>query len=460
MISVLVLLIGCPATPVEAPDPPLLLSQARARVLGVAAGDNAGAAVASLGDFDGDGRPDFSVGAYASDGELGEEGLATVWLGLPADDATLADAPVHLAGTQSQEFVGRALAGLGDVDGDGLGELAVGAIHHSGGGALAGGGVMVLHGSAQPEDGARCSQVGTGFLDHVGMAVAGGDFVGDGRADLWIGAPLAEEAGPDQGLVYGVRGQRLPEELAVDDADVVLVGEDEHTHAGIALASAGDVDGDGLDDLLVGADGLSGSGGAYLVLAPLDGRVALADAGQAWLGEGPGDRAGVAVLGGFDLAGDGRPDPLVGAHKADRGGADGGAVYGLLPPGGGALADAGLVIASAEAEARLGAALAGGDLDGDGWHDLVVGAPTTGLGADWAGGVVVLPGPLVGQVDPGTGLWLVGEARGERAGGAVAVIGDVDNGGLADLVVGAPGRDDGGAESGAAWLWLGEELSW
>jgi hypothetical protein len=374
---------------------------------------------------------------------------------------SLADADAEYTGEVGGDCAGRSVAGAGDVDGDGYGDVVVGAEYNSEGAPAAGAAYLVLGGPSPASgslSGADAKYTGEGVVDLAGVSVAGaGDVDGDGYDDLLIGG---EEYPDHYGAAYLVLGGPSPASASLSTADAKYTGEATGDYT-FNVAGAGDVDGDDYDDVLVGTyrngDGGIEAGAAYLVLggpSPASGSLSVASVvytGQAY------DRAG-SVAGAGDVNGDGYGDILVGAYGSDDGGTDAGLAYLLL--GGPSPASASLSVADAEYTGEndldcAGLSVAGaGDVDADGYGDMLVEAPYNDDGAENGGATYLLlggPSPASESLSDADAEY-AGQVDDDYAGAQVAGAGDVDGDGYGDVLVGADGFDH---HDGAAYLLLG-----
>ena len=285
-----------------------------------------GEVVALLGDLDGDGVDEFGVGSP----DNGDVGGAWVFLGsdfAAATTATTRDAATAWSGApDSGSEVGAAMVALGDIDGDGYDDYALGDPGRpDGAGTVA----LILGGTLAPTgdpttDGWMTIE-GNSDGDALGRALAAGDIDGDGALDLVIGAPYeSTQAGEVHVVLHDAFAAGG---FTVDDvATVSYVGDTNFGRGGTAVATGGDVDGDGQDDLLVGGPGESAAGSyagnVWLVISGETGNRALANADAALVGTAVDDQAGTAVgLG--DVDGDGLADLLFTAPGADLLGGEG-----------------------------------------------------------------------------------------------------------------------------------------
>ncbi len=359
------------------------------------------------------------------------------------------------------------VAGAGDVNGDGLADLLIGAFFDEQAGDNAGAAYLVL-GSSSPED-TDLSAADACFTGESVGACAGyslaaaGDVNGDGFGDIIVGASaLSLSYSSDEGAAYLVLGSKSPTGFPLSYAEARFLG-DVDSNAGTSVAGVGDTDGDGLDDIVVGAatsdTAAADAGTAYLVLgtaSPAD--IQLSTGAIAFSGESEGDGAGGAVAGVGDFNGDGFDDTLVGAAGCDIAGENSGAVYlvfGATAIVGGSLSSADARLAGEAAGNLAGDSVSGaGDVNGDGFADLIVGAQRADVVEDQSGAAyVVFGGPVVGDMSlADADVRFAGVVGGDAAGNAVGGGGDIHGDGFSDLLIGAPNAGEG---TGAAYPLLG-----
>ncbi len=375
------------------------LSTATARIEGDGPGDFMGHSVLMSPDLSGDGWPDVVAGASAKRFISRGEGAAYLYAGPVTGDHSPSTATAAFEGTEYDGRAGWALAHADNIDGSGTSGLVVGCYGLPGGGTERGGAYLLagpLSGSLGPSD-AHATVVGEQDEDHAGAAVAAADVDGDGITDLLMGAWGADDPVENAGALYVVLGPSTGT-VSLADADERLAGEDMLDNAGVAIAIGGDLNADGLPDVLVGAPwkDLYGSGArqgqVYVVYGPMT-VDELYSAQAELLGHQSGDRTGMSVAPAGDVDGDGFDDALVGAMDNGVAGEHAGVAYITYGPISGRvdLATTGARIRG-ERDKYLGVGVTASDQDGDGYDDIMVGLFYDDTAAESAGAVAFFSG--------------------------------------------------------------------
>jgi hypothetical protein len=416
------------------------------------ASERAGFDVA-VGDIDGDGQADALVSApYADDG-ASDGGAAYVVHGPITGDVSLSSADAILYGTDASGMAGLSVDVVGDTDGDGTAEVVIGQPYPP---SSTGGAVYLFAGDPT---GSVALDTGAGVWtgeengDQFGSAVAAlGDVDGDGNADFGASAPQNDTRATNGGATYVFLGGTTGSGDA-SAADIRIYG-DSALVSGTCIGGAGDTDGDGLDDLLIGTD--SSVGEVALFLGPMTATTYYSSADATIAAEYSGDYLAYGyntLAPGGDSNGDGYGDVWLGALGSDEGATEGGKAYLLEGPLSGSLdlfVDADATISGTSASAYLGQGLAEiGDLDEDGKADTIVGAPTAN---SYTGVSFLFYGSLSGSFDDSDAdAQFVGNGISHGAGGSNAAA-DLTGDGTLDLLIGAWGEDGDASGSGSAWV--------
>ncbi len=472
------------------------------RANGAAASEAAGYAVSGAGDVNGDGYDDILIGAPYADPNGVDSGQSYIVFG----GTEMLD-PVELSalngtngfainGISADDGAGVSVGRAGDVDGDGFGDILIGASGADPHGPFSGQSYVVYGGSALPGTVELSALNGTsGFranggaaYDVAGVVVSGaGDVDADGFSDILIGAFGADPHGGSSGqsyVVYG--GSALPgtiELSALNGTSGFRVnGVSTNDFSAFAVSGAGDANDDGFDDVVIGAPYADPNGGysgqSYVVYggAALPGTVELSALnganGLRVNGIAAGDYSGVRLSGAGDVNGDAVSDLLIAATGADPHGASSGQSYVVY--GGTALP--GTVELSA-LNGATGFRLNGistsdfsgvsvsraGDVDSDGLDDLVIGALRADPNGSESGqGYVVyggtdLPGTVeLSALNGTTGFRASGVSTSDFAGRAVSGAGDVNGDDFDDILIGANFADPSGPYSGQSYVVYGD----
>lgn len=444
-----------------------------ASFIGEHAGDMSGMYISGAGDVNGDGYDDFVVGAPASDAGGSSRGQAYLILGRPSgwvNDVNLSNVNASFVGEADGDSAGN-VVGVGDVNGDGYDDIVVAALQNDEGGKDAGQAYLILGSHSGWSMNTSLSSSDASFIgenagDRAGQRVAGaGDVNGDGYDDILIGSYSNDDGGENAGKVYLVLGKASgwSMDTSLSSASASFIGEDADDSAA-RCAGAGDVDGDGYDDILIGAvtdsDVDEYAGQVYLVLGRASGwskDTDLSNADASFLGEGSWDFCGDGT-GVEDVNGDGYDDILIGASGNDSGRGKSYLIFGrtsgwTMDTNVSQAANASFV---GEKKDDYAYGICGaGDVNGDGYHDFLIDAS----GNDE---VMLDRGQMYLVLGKGSGWSLntslsdadasfLGENK-EDALRTGAGAGDVNGDGRDDILMGSYMNDDGGTSAGKTYL--------
>jgi hypothetical protein len=412
-----------------------------------------GISVATAGDVNGDGYSDVVIGArFLSNGQPAE-GRAYVYLG---SNIGLASGPDWLVeSNQDSAYFGYSVATAGDVDDDGFDDVLVGAYEYTNGEEAEGAAFLYSGSPDQLSVTPAWSFEGNQPGAWTGISVAtAGDVNGDRYSDVLVGAAAFDNGEASEGralLFLGSKGG-----LGTTPA-WSAEGHQSYAFFGISLGTAGDVNGDGYDDVLIGSalydNGENNEGRAFLYLGSASGLSAT----PAWTAESNQAEArfGWSVGTAGDINGDGYADVIIGALEHDGNMMDEGRAFvfhgsatGLAPlPNWIAMGD--------QAGANFGYPVAtAGDVNGDGFADVVIGAYLYDRGQTDEGAVFLYLGSATGLT--GSAEWTAdGNQSRCEFGLSTATAGDVNGDGVSDLVVGAPAHDNGQINEGRVVVYHG-----
>ena len=326
--------------------------------------------------------------------------------------------------------------------------------------------------------------------DYTGYAVSSaGDVNGDGFADVIVSAFLADPNGNASGSAFVVFGAAGGFSASIDLSALNgsngfrFNGAAAEERAGASARAAGDINGDGFGDVIIGAtdasiNGLS-SGAAYVIYGRSSGFAATIEAsslngtnGFRLLGVTSLDAAGASVSSAGDMNGDGFDDLLITAYQSSAGANLAGSVYVVFGTSAGFASSInlsslngtnGFRLTGVDAMDRVAAAGPAGDVNGDGYADIILGAQVASPNGSFSGASYVVfggSGPFAASTSLSTlngsnGFRLTGANADDRAGISVSGAGDVNGDGFGDIIVGALRADNGASNTGSAYIVFG-----
>jgi hypothetical protein len=383
--------------------------------------------VAPAGDTNGDGVGDVAVGTLGSG--------AFLFAGPVSGSLDAGKATAAITNTASGEVVGNDVQGIGDQDADGNDDLLIPSFQYL---AFTGRVYIVLGpvtGTQTAGDAADATITGSAVGEYLGWDQAAGDVNGDGIVDLMLGAPV-----DGTGAAYVFFGPVTSDGLTSTNADVAFIGVSDGDFTGAANAANGDVDGDGIDDPLIGAERTdyvtSSDGALWLFYGPVSGEQSVDAADTVFYNAPTLTSLGKFTASGGDVDGDGLDDVVVSAPM----GGDGNVyiVYGDSLSGASAFdvttAD-GYISGDVGSGEQFGTYLdSAGDLDSDGVDDLAVSAASAAPGGMVFGFYGPVSGSLVATKD--AAFTMTGDAD-QGVGSASVFVDDVTGDGVDDLAIGA-----------------------
>jgi len=433
---------------------------------GTASWQNAGM-VAIAPDVNGDGIDDILIGGLQSTSNKAFLIFGKSGPGAWSMDFNLSNADVVFTPEDSSDHIGRALAGIGDINGDGFGDLLIGAPEW---GSIDPGKVYLFYGRATWNSAYNVTKAdayfkGENINDHCGQALArAGDLDGDGFGDFIIATPdYHEDAITQMGKAYFLFGKASRYANTSLSASTMNIEGSEGDRLGRSVAGGFDINGDGYDDAIVGSPLAGSSSGSVSVILgnKLIRQTVNLDPDAVYRGNfSKTEYSGtsVAMLG--DVSGDGLGDFLVGAPMGGTSNSNG-RVYVVMGRQNGYRTNMNLTeetksfVGVVNKPSVGGVTALAGDVNGDGWNDFITGRHIDGL--DDRGLIYLVLGGSSGwgnntNITHLDAARFIGEAINDYAGESIGGGGDVNGDGYDDFIIGSTGSDEGGPAAGQSYL--------
>lgn len=402
---------------------------------GGAANRSFGRCASTAGDVNGDGYADVIIGCTQWNNGQNNEGAAFLHLGSPTGISS--SAFLRYEPNLANAFMGEWVNTAGDVNGDGYSDMIVGAY------GIGGGAAFIFHGGTYNVSTTPAMTRASGLANaQLGTSVANaGDINGDGYSDAIVGAPGAANGQAGEGLAYvhygSITGLPVAPSLTLE---VNVAG----AAFGSSVASAGDVNGDGYADVVVGAPQSGGIGRAYIFQGGPGG---LNPAPVLTLSGTSGSLFGTSVFKAGDHNVDGYSDVIIGAPGADQ-------VF-VYPGSSTGLVATPVIFSAPVAGGSFGASVCtAGDVNGDGFSDMIIGAPDLSNGQALEGAFYVYVGALI-TLPTTPAVTFESNVAGRRVGSAVAGAGDTNGDGYFDIVAGAPNASSPESNEGLVYVFYG-----
>jgi len=439
----------------------------------------------NAGDVNADGYEDFLIGTFHNKENGYDAGAAYLILGNDTNvwglKKRLREADARFLGKYEYDAFGFYVSGNGDVNGDGYDDFVIGAPAGNETGGPNPGYAFLFFGKSNPDWGYECvardqvdaSYVGRHAYDHAGESVAiVGDVNRDGYDDFIVGAPLNDDGSHEGGKVYLFLGKPSDwnRNTDIESADASFISTYYKAWAGYIVSAAGDVNGDGFSDFLIGAPNHHNvSGRVYLLFgrSSVDwgANFNLDSVEVIFEGESPSDRAGFSLACAGDVNNDGFSDILIGAYANDYGGGQAGKAYLIL----GKSSDWQYIVNLRNADAswfgertddKAGWSVSGvPDLNYDNCNEILIGAWHNDQIGSNCGKTYLIHGRTSGWQNnvrlSDSCDYFVGEYVGDYVGYCVAG-NDMNGDGLGDIWVSAPYNSDNDYRSGKIYLFLSE----